>query len=93
MVFSSLSFLIIFLPLVLLTYYIVPKTLKNIVLLIYSLLFYFIGEPKLFILILLSCIINFIFGLLIERVNKKKLVLIIDIVINLLILGYFKYFN
>lgn len=96
MVFSSLSFIIIFLPLSLLCYYIVPKKSKNLVLLLFSLIFYYIGEQKLVLLMIFSSLIAYISGLLIEKTNKnenKKIVLIISILINVLLLGYFKYFN
>lgn len=92
MVFSSISFLYYFLPMVLLFYFIVPSKFKNVVLLIFSLLFYFYGEPKYIWVLILSCVINYIFGLIIEK-NHKKIYLILDITFNLLLLCYFKYTN
>lgn len=92
MVFSSISFLYYFLPIVLLFYFIVPSKFKNFILLIFSLLFYFYGEPKYIWILILSCLINYIFGLIIEK-RRKKIYLIISVVLNLLLLGYFKYIN
>ena len=92
MLFSSITFLYYFLPILLIIYLIVPKKIKNIVLLIFSLLFYFYGEPKYIIILLLSCIINFLIGLLIEKYPKKsKLILVIGIIYNIGQLLYFKY--
>ena len=92
MVFSSISFLYYFLPMVLLFYFIVPSKFKNVVLLIFSLLFYFYGEPKYIWVLILSCVINYIFGLIIEK-HHKKIYFILDITFNLLLLCYFKYTN
>ena len=92
MVFSSISFLYYFLPMVLLFYFIVPSKFKNVILLIFSLLFYFYGEPKYIWVLILSCVINYIFGLIIEK-HHKKIYLILDITFNLLLLCYFKYTN
>ncbi len=105
MLFSSITFLWCFLPLLLICYFVAPKKVRNYVLLAFSLLFYAWGEPKYIILMLLSIGINYIFGLLIawlapkkrqtkEKHNKKQtIVLIISILVNLLLLGYFKYAN
>ena len=71
MVFSSVSFLIIFLPLVLLIYWIAPKKIKNFVLLIFSLSFYFCGEQKLVLIMVLSCIVNYVMARIIEASGKK----------------------
>ena len=67
MVFSSITFLFYFLPIVLLIYYLVPKKCKNIVLLIASLMFYFYGEPKYILLMAFSIISTYIFGILINK--------------------------
>lgn len=94
MVFSSISFLYYFLPLLLLIYFLVPSKCRNLVLLLFSLFFYFYGEPKYIFVLILSCLINYIFGLLISKhLNKKKakLYLIISIILNLGLLCYFKY--
>ena len=92
MLFSSITFLYYFLPLLLITYLIIPNKFKNIVLLIFSLLFYFYGEPKYIIILLTSCFINYMGGLLIEKYEKKsKFILIGVISYNIIQLLYFKY--
>ncbi len=94
MLFSSLPFLFYFLPIVLILYFIVPKSLKNVVLLVSSLFFYGWGEPKYVILMIVSILLGYIFGLLIEKylnTKKAKVFVILSVVINLLILAYFKY--
>ncbi len=92
MVFSSLTFLFYFLPIVLIIYYIVPKKAKNIVLLISSLLFYFYGEPKFGILMIISILLTYVHGLLMDKYPKrKKLFLISSIVISSGLLVVFKY--
>ena len=96
MVFSSLSFIIVFLPLVLLIYYLCPRKYQNIVLLVFSLIFYYIGEQKYTIIMLLSSVLAYVSGLLIYKsksINNKKIILIVFITLDVLILGYFKYFN
>ncbi len=78
----------------LILYFSVPKVLKNVVLLLSSLLFYAWGEPKYVFLILITIAVNSILGLLIEkfRVGKlSKLFLIISLLFSLGLLGYFKY--
>ena len=92
MVFSSISFLFFFLTLLFLSYFLVPKKYRNNVLLIFSLIFYYIGEKWYVFLLLLSCLINYIIGLLIEQ-KRKKLYLIIGLVFNIGLLFYFKYTN
>lgn len=96
MVFSSITFLYFFLPILLLVYYIIPKKFKNLVLLIFSLLFYFYGERNL--VLVGSCVMNYFFGIFIgkeQSKNKKKskLYLTIGIICNVLLLGYYKYSN
>ena len=97
MLFSSLTFIFIFLPLVLGIYFISKDKYKNTILLVFSLFFYAWGEPKYIILMIFSIIFNYFFGLLIDkyRTNKKLSValLIFDIAINLLMLVMFKYSN
>ncbi len=95
MVFSSTIFLCVYLPLVLLGYYICPKKGKNLFLLIVSLIFYAWGEPKYVFLMIFSILINYVFGLLMDkhRANKKrlKLLLVLSVVIDLGLLSVFKY--
>ncbi len=94
MLFSSISFLYYFLPLVILFYVIVPKAFKNIVLLLFSLLFYAWGEPVYVFLMLATIAVNYIAGILIEK-NKEttlsKIVLFVAVMFCLGCLGYFKY--
>ena len=94
MVFSSITFLFYFLPIVLAIYYIVPNKCKNIVLLIASLLFYAYGEPTYVTVMIASIIFTYIFGLLIDKYKKySKLFLILSICVSVGILIYFKYTN
>ncbi len=94
MVFSSMTFLWIFFPIVFLLSLVIRNTkAQNILLLVASLIFYAWGEPVYVFLLLLSVLLNWIFGLCIERFNNKKLFLIADLIVNLGLLGYFKYCN
>ena len=94
MLFSSITFLFYFLPILLIIYFIVPKKFKNLVLFIFSLFFYFYGEPKYGFLLLLSCIINYIMGNLIDKHRKYgKIFLIIALVYDIGSLLYFKYLD
>lgn len=91
MLFSSITFIFYFLTSLILIYYIVPKKFRNSVLLLFSLLFYFLGEPKYVVILILSCVINYILSLLINKYKYKKLFLIIAVVYNIGQLIYFKY--
>lgn len=94
MVFSSITFLFYFLPIVIGIYYIVPNKLKNIVLLLASIFFYFYGEPKYVLIMLLSITCTYIFGILIDKYKKySKLFLTLSICLITGILVYFKYMN
>ncbi|HDR4420106.1 TPA: MBOAT family protein [Bacillus cereus] len=97
MVFSNLFFLCLFLPAILFVYYSVRKELQNIVLLLFSLLFYAWGEPIYVFLMLFSIFINYWFGIWLNKDRlssaNRKLILTIAIVVNTAILGYFKYAN
>jgi len=113
MLFSTMTFIYVFLPIVCTLYLLIRKELRNHLLLLASLIFYAWGEPK-YLLVMLSTIgVNYIFALLIESTKDKNsdlsgeqstsnkglkqhtplICLIIALVINLSILGYFKYFN
>lgn len=96
MVFSSVVFLFLFFPLVLLCYFIAPGIkLKNAILILFSLAFYTYGEPKAVAIMLLSVLVNYALALIIEAVNKrncKKAFIFITVVINLGMLFAFKYF-
>ena len=94
MLFSSIPFLYYFLPAVILVYFLVPGKLKNTVLLLFSLLFYGWGEPKLLFLMIFTIAMFFVCGLLIEGAKTatwKKIWLIVSVVISLALLGIFKY--
>lgn len=91
MIFSSITFIYYFLPLLLLVYFVVPSKFKNVVLLIFSLIFYFLGEPQYIIVLLLSCIINYILSKLIEKGKRRKIYLIIACLYNVGQLLVFKY--
>ena len=90
MVFSSITFIYFFLPAILIAYYIVPKKHRNLVLLLFSLLFYFYGERN--IVLILSCLLNYTFGTIIGKTKDKKY-LILGIITNIAILMYYKYSN
>jgi len=91
MLFSSITFLYYFLPILLLAYFIMPKKYKNITLLIFSLIFYFLGEPKYILVLLSSCVINYIFGKLVINNKYSKLFLILAVIYNIGQLLIFKY--
>lgn len=94
MVFCSPVFLFLFLPLVLGSYFVAPRSLRNPVLLAASLFFYLWGE-KIFILVLLGSItVNYLLGLWIERVRGRwtaRAVLGLAVLVNLGALAWFKY--
>ncbi|MDC3416654.1 MBOAT family O-acyltransferase [Aquibacillus salsiterrae] len=95
MVFSNLVFIFAFLPVVLFVYFLANKASKNIILLIASLIFYAWGEPTYVFLMIFSMVMNYSFGLLIDRLSdkprQKKYALAFAIIGNLAILGFFKY--
>lgn len=99
MVFSSNIFLLIFLPLVLGVYLLLPTKFKNITLLIASLIFYAWGEPIYILIMLFSTVFDYHNGLLLEHFDNvkkpkpRKVVLALSIVINLSLLMFFKYTN
>ena len=95
MVFSSLIFLFFFLPAALFCYYIVPQKfirVRNAVLLLFSLFFYFYGEPRLIGMLIFSILMNYLFGLSMRSTYRKPL-LILCVIANLSLLGVFKYLN
>ncbi|MBQ8569154.1 MAG: MBOAT family protein [Oscillospiraceae bacterium] len=95
MVFSNLLFIYLFLPLCLLLYYICKnRTYRNGILIIFSLLFYSFGEPVWVVLLIFSAIVDYLNGLFIEKYRGKKIAVlgvIMSLVINLGLLGVFKY--
>lgn len=96
MVFSSILFLFVFLPL-LIIYYVVPFKIKNLVIMILSMIFYCWGEPKYFFLIILTIVLNYVLMLIIEKnKNKKfeaKIFLSLALVFDIGELFFFKYSN
>lgn len=96
MLFSSLTFLFLFLPFAIIFYYLIDPKKRNIFLLLMSLFFYFWGTPYYAWLLLLSVLANYIFVLLISKYRKQKLsqyIFILAIIYNLGILSVFKYAN
>ena len=94
MLFSSVPFLLYFLPAVLLCYFILPDKLKNAVLLVFSLLFYAWGEPIYVLLMVFSIAAGFVFGRLIEKYRGRrtaKVFLACSLTVCLGLLAYFKY--
>lgn len=92
MVFASITFLYYFLPMFLILYFVVPKKYKNIVLLIFSFIFYFYGEPKYILLMLIEVLFSYFMTLSLEN-NKSKRLLGIIISFHIFLLCVFKYFN
>ena len=98
MVFSSILFMFIYLPIVLAVYYIVPARWRNLWLFIVNLVFYGWGEPVYILLMIFSICLNYVSGLLIGRYlparrKEAKGVLILNTVLNLALLFFFKYFD
>lgn len=96
MVFSSITFLYYFLPCVLVLYFAAPRSMRNLVLLIASLVFYAWGEPKYVILMAISIGIGYFSGLLIEKYRGRSLsryITVIAVSVCLALLGFFKYAN
>ena len=96
MVFSSLLFLFMYLPVVLILYYICPRRWRNLLLFIVNLVFYGWGEPVYVTLMIFSTIVDYTCGYFINKyrhVNDKKakVFLVASMVINLSLLGFFKY--
>lgn len=97
MVFSSILFIFRFLPIAMGIYFLTPKKLKNLSLLILSLIFYSWGEPRYFLLMIASIFVDYFISINIEKNNKNKkikiLLLAISIIFNVGILFFFKYIN
>lgn len=94
MVFSSITFLFRFIPIFMILYFAAPRRMKNIILFLGSLVFYAWGEPVYVLLMLFSTVSDYIHGRLIDACRGRstaKALLISSIVINLGILGFFKY--
>ncbi len=97
MLFSSLEFIFLFLPVCIAVYFFVPLRLRNTVLLIFSLIFYGFGEPVYLFLMVFTVGADYAFGLLLqknlENRRRARLILICAVILNLSILGFFKYYD
>ena len=97
MLFSSLEFIFLFLPITVFVYYISPRRLKNAVIFVSGIIFYAFGEIKLLPIFLLTVGIDFCFGLWIDAAKEKRKIsrflIILAVAVNLALLGYFKYFD
>lgn len=95
MIFSSLIYLFFFFLIVLLAYYLVPRKLKNLCLVIFSLAFYAWGEPVYVVLMILTILVDFCCGLLIGRFSERRgaarAIVLGNVLINLGLLAWFKY--
>ena len=101
MIFASMLFIWIFLPVTLVLYYLLSFTgkqeLLNLLLLLASIFFYAWGEPRYILLLFISVAVNYAGGMMIEHFRQvpsyRKAALALIVAINLLLLGYFKYYN
>ncbi|ACT04673.1 MBOAT family O-acyltransferase [Paenibacillus sp. JDR-2] len=95
MVFSSLLFLFIFLPAVFLLYWLSPRRGKNLILFLASLVFYAWGEPVYIVIMLISTVTDYSFGLLLSKPEwgpkRRKGIVVASVIVNLALLSYFKY--
>ena len=99
MVFSTPYFLFLYLPMVLLLYYISPLKWRNLVLMVVNLIFYGWGEPVYIIIMLVNITANYVFGLVVTRCKQRenqrgaKIAVALSVVFNLALLGFFKYWD
>jgi len=95
MVFSSITFLFMFLPVSLAVYYAIPRRFQNLFILLISLFFYAWGEPKYILVMLISIMVDYCAGIVMwkfdDREKIRKIALIVSIILNLSLLGVFKY--
>ena len=94
MVFSSSTFLLFFLPISVVLYFLMPgRAAKNVWLFAVSLVFYAWGEPVYIWLMLVSVLVNWLFGIALGRGSqgRKRLLLVLNLLVNLVLLGFFKY--
>ena len=89
MIFSSVSFLFYFFPIVLILYFLSPRKYRNLILFISSLFFYFVGEKQYTLILLFSCVFNYFYA---KRIKDKRS-LCFGVIVNLSLLIYFKYTN
>ena len=99
MVFSSLYFLFLYLPIVLIAYYVTPLHFRNAVLLIFSLIFYGWGEPIYILIMFVSIVIDYTHGMLVTKAKKKgndkaaRAAVASSVIFNLALLFFFKYWD
>lgn len=94
MLFSSMSFIYLFMPIVCVMYLLAKKELHNSILLIASIIFYAWGEPRYLAIMILTILVNYLGAIALKRYKKqKKSILIATVLVNLGFLVYFKYFN
>ena len=96
MLFSSLEFLFLFLPLSVLVYFLLPRGLRNAWLLVSGSLFYAYGEPKYLPIMLLTTLADYIFGLVISKARSRRAartILWLAVTYNVAQLAYFKFFS
>ena len=97
MVFSSIKFICIFLPIFFAFYYVLPKRYKNIILLLGSLIFYYVGTVnhlEHFIVFIISILMDYVVGILMKKYKKyKKIYLIVGIVTHIICFSIFKYYG
>ncbi len=98
MVFSSVVFLFLFLPVTLAGYYLINEKYRNVFLLLMSILFYAVGEPSFVLIMLLSIIANYGIGLLMWKTLDaqkavRRLILVFGVAVNFIILFYYKYYD
>lgn len=97
MLFSSLLFIFQFMPIFFFLYYISPNRFRNLLLFLASLFFYSWGEPRFLLLILLSIVVNYFAGIIMDKEDKnegkRRFILILSLIYNLGMLGFYKYSN
>ncbi len=98
MVFSSILFMFIYLPVVLAVYYLTPMKWRNWWLFLVNLVFYGWGEPVYIVLMLFSIVLNYVSGIFVggyrdDNKSKAKRILVLNIILNLALLMYFKYYD
>ncbi|MDR2531923.1 MAG: MBOAT family protein [Oscillospiraceae bacterium] len=95
MVFSSVPFLFMFLPLALAVYYVLPRRFQNLFILISALFFYAWGEPKYIVVMLFSIQIDYFAGIMMWKYDRndkvRKIALLVSVIMNIALLGLFKY--
>mgnify|MGYP001595009989 CR=1 FL=1 len=99
MVFSSVEFLFLFLPITVILFFLAPESGKNFVILLASMLFYLWGSGELVFVLTTSILVNYAFGLSVDNavisnnIKKKNILVTIAIIFNVLVLAYYKYAN